>query len=49
VVAEGALSAARPNPAEIFAGTSADVTTLVANVRMLYESMDASLRFKAGM
>ena len=47
VVAEGALAAASPNPAETFAGTPADVTTLVANVRMLYESMDSSLRFKA--
>ena len=46
VVAEGARSASAPNPAEAFAGTPADVTTLVANVRLLYESMDASLRFK---
>jgi len=46
VVAEGARSASAPHPTEAFAGTPADVTTLVANVRMLYESMDASLRFK---
>ncbi|MEI8342961.1 MAG: hypothetical protein WCH43_15670, partial [Verrucomicrobiota bacterium] len=46
VVAEGARSAARPDPAENFAGNPADVTTLVANVRMLYENMDSSLRFK---
>jgi len=47
VVAEGARSASAPNPAEAFAVTPADVTTLVANVRMLYESMDSSLRFKS--
>ena len=46
VAAEGALSAARPDPAGTFAGTPADVTALVANVRVLYESMDSSLRFK---
>jgi sulfite reductase (ferredoxin) len=46
VVAEGARSAAEPNPAEAFADTPAAVTTLVANVRQLYESMDSSLRFK---
>jgi len=47
VVAQGALAAAAPNPAAVFAGTPAQVTTLVANVRVLYEGMDASLRFKA--
>ena len=44
VVAEGARSAAESGLS--FAGTPAEVTALVANVRVLYESMDASLRFK---
>ena len=44
VVAEAARSAAQSGLT--FAGTPAEVTALVANVRVLYESMDASLRFK---
>ena len=44
VVTEGARSAAESNPP--FAGTPAEVTALVANIRVLYESMDSSLRFK---
>jgi sulfite reductase (ferredoxin) len=47
VVAEGARSASVPCPDEAFGGSPADVATLVANVRILYESMDSSLRFKA--
>jgi sulfite reductase (ferredoxin) len=46
VIAEGARSASTLKPDEAFAGIPAEVTTLVANVRVLYESMDASLRFK---
>jgi sulfite reductase (ferredoxin) len=46
VVAEGADAAGTAVPAETFSGTSGDVTTLVANIRVLYESMDTSLRFK---
>jgi sulfite reductase (ferredoxin) len=46
VIAAGAKSATAASPADTFAGTPADVTTLVASVRVLYESMDASLRFK---
>jgi len=44
VVLEGARSASESG--RTFAGTPAEVTALVANVRVLYESMDASLRFK---
>jgi len=46
VVSEGARSAAVRNPDKAFTGTAAEVATLVANVRVLYEGMDASLRFK---
>jgi sulfite reductase (ferredoxin) len=46
VIAAGAQSAMAASPADTFAGSPADVTTLVASVRVLYESMDASLRFK---
>jgi sulfite reductase (ferredoxin) len=46
VVAEGMRSASEPNPVGTFAGSPSSVTMLVANVRVLYESMDASLRFK---
>lgn len=46
VIEAGAKAAADANPATAFAGTVADVTTLVASVRVLYESLDASLRLK---
>jgi sulfite reductase (ferredoxin) len=46
VVAEGLGSAASPEPESAFAGSSGDVTTLVATVRVLYENLDSSLRFK---
>jgi len=47
VIAACARAAATTNPAENFAGASADVATLVASVRLLHESLDSSLRFKA--
>jgi len=46
VVSEGARSAVQADPAKAFSGTPTEVATLVANVRMLYESLDSSLRFK---
>ena len=46
VIAAGAQTAAAANPADTFGGAPADVTTLVASVRVLYESMDASLRLQ---
>lgn len=46
VVGAGAGAAASSNPDKAFAGRGAEVTTLVASVRLLYENMDASLRFK---
>ena len=46
VIAAGARAAAGANPAEQFAGAPADVTALVASVRLLHESLDSSLRFK---
>jgi sulfite reductase (ferredoxin) len=46
VIAAGARAAAGSNPAEQFAGASADVAALVAVVRLLHESLDSSLRFK---
>jgi hypothetical protein len=46
VIAAGAAAAATATPADAFAGPPADVTTLVAPIRMLYENMDASLRLK---
>jgi sulfite reductase (ferredoxin) len=46
VVTEAARAASSSNAVEAFSGSPAGVTTLVANVRVLYESMDSSLRFK---
>ncbi|ODU23862.1 MAG: hypothetical protein ABS95_02820 [Verrucomicrobia bacterium SCN 57-15] len=46
VVDAGVRAAPQSNPVKAFDGKEADVTTLVAAVRMLYENMDASLRFK---
>jgi sulfite reductase (ferredoxin) len=46
VVAVGAAAAATDDPAKNFAGSPAEVAALVASVRLLYESLDASLRFK---
>ena len=47
-VAKAGIKAAQSlNPAKEFSGKESDVTTLVASVRLLYESMDSSLRFKA--
>jgi len=46
VVAEGLRSTAAAEPETAFAGSSGDVTTLVATVRVLYENLDSSLRFK---
>jgi sulfite reductase (ferredoxin) len=46
VVAAGARAAATADPAKHFDGAPADVATLVASVRLLHESLDASLRFK---
>jgi len=42
----GSRAASEPDPAKAFAGRGPDVTALVASVRLLYENMDASLRFK---
>jgi uncharacterized protein (UPF0332 family) len=42
----GIRAASEPDPAKTFAGRGPDVTALVASVRLLYENMDASLRFK---
>ncbi|MFZ4773801.1 MAG: hypothetical protein ACOYM3_00465 [Terrimicrobiaceae bacterium] len=47
VVAEGLRSAAAPEPEAAFSGISGEVTALVATVRVLYENLDSSLRFKA--
>jgi sulfite reductase (ferredoxin) len=47
VVAAGASAAATPHPDQTFAGAPADVAALVAAVRLLHESLDASLRFKS--
>lgn len=46
VVESGSRAASGSDPAKVFAGKGTDVTTLVASVRLLYENMDASLRFK---
>jgi len=46
VVAAGSRAASVSDPSKAFAGRSPDVTALVASVRLLYENMDASLRFK---
>jgi sulfite reductase (ferredoxin) len=46
VVASGARAAATARPAQSFDGAPADVAALVAAVRLLHESLDASLRFK---
>lgn len=47
VIAAGARAAATADPAGRFEGSPADVAALVASVRLLHESLDASLRFKA--
>jgi len=47
VIAAGAHAAAGASPAEQFNGAPADVAMLVASVRLLHESLDSSLRFKA--
>ena len=47
VIAAGARAAATADPACRFDGSPADVAALVASVRLLHESLDASLRFKA--
>jgi sulfite reductase (ferredoxin) len=47
VVRLGAAAAGAADPVRAFSGTDADVTALLASVRLLYENMDASLRFKA--
>ena len=44
-IAAGALSAAGPTPERGFPCQPSEVTVLVAAVRLLFESMDASLRF----
>jgi sulfite reductase (ferredoxin) len=46
VIRAGSRAASEPDPAKAFAGRGPDVTALVASVRLLYENMDASLRFK---
>ncbi|HEX9047080.1 MAG TPA: nitrite/sulfite reductase [Verrucomicrobiae bacterium] len=46
LVSAGAAAAATAAPAETFTGQPADVAALVASVRLLHESLDASLRFK---
>ena len=46
VIRAGTRAASEPDPAKAFAGRGPDVTALVASVRLLYEHMDASLRFK---
>jgi sulfite reductase (ferredoxin) len=46
VIHAGSRAASEPDPAKAFAGRGPDVTALVASVRLLYENMDASLRFK---
>jgi len=46
VVASGARAAATSDPARSFDGAPAEVAALVAAVRLLHESLDASLRFK---
>ena len=46
VVAAGAHAAVTADPANNFDGAPAEVATLVASVRLLHESLDASLRFK---
>ena len=46
VIRAGSHAASGPDPAKAFAGRGADVTALVASIRLLYENMDASLRFK---
>ena len=46
VVTAGSLAASERNPSEAFTGRGPDVTALVASVRLLYENLDASLRFK---
>jgi sulfite reductase (ferredoxin) len=46
VIRAGSRAASEPDPAIAFSGCGPDVTALVASVRLLYESMDASLRFK---
>ena len=47
VIAAGARAAAEANPVQAFRGRPADVAALVAAVRLLHESLDASLRLKA--
>ena len=47
VIAAGARAADTADPACRFDGSPADVAALVASVRLLHESLDASLRFKA--
>lgn len=46
IVAEGLRSAAAPASEAAFSGGSGDVMKLVATVRVLYENLDSSLRFK---
>jgi len=46
VIAAGSRAAADPNPGDVFGGRPADVAALVAAVRLLYEGLDSSLRFK---
>jgi len=46
LIAAGVRSAASPAPDQAFAGTAQEVADLVKTVRLLYENMDASLRFK---
>jgi len=47
VIAAGARASATAQAAEKFDGAPADVAALVASVRLLHESLDSSLRFKA--
>jgi len=46
VIRAGSRASSEPDPAKAFAGRGPDVTALVASIRLLYENMDASLRFK---
>ena len=46
VIAAGACAAATADPTRTFDGSPVDVATLVTSVRLLHESLDASLRFK---
>lgn len=41
--------ASAPNPERVFEGSLVDVTMLVESVKLLYENMDSSLRFKPAL